>query len=326
LLRDGVFDDFVLSLKARTAEDLSTNEGADLALVFGWQDPDNYLYVLLNSNPGWSAISHVVNGVSQDLALVGEALLQDTAYHEVTLRRAGSAVTVQIDGQIRVRATAIPTQQGSIGLGSKNDAAFFDDIQLQPIVPTFLDVPFDHPYHDDIEILYQNGYTAGCNASPLMYCPDATMNRSESAVFVERGVHAATYDPPMPSTQVFADLPPDSWAAKWVHGLWVDGYTAGCGSSPLIYCPWQGHTRAEAAVFYVRMLNGASFDPPQPTETTFSDVPLEAWYARWVHAAYTAGLIQPCQTSPELRYCPEDPLTRAVAAYMMVRAKGLNSP
>jgi hypothetical protein len=29
-------------------------------------------------------------------------------------------------------------------------------------------------------------------------------------------------------------------------------------------------------------------------------------------------------TEPELRFCPEDPLTRAVAAYMMVQAKDLS--
>jgi hypothetical protein len=55
----------------------------------------------------------------------------------------------------------------------------------------------------------------------------------------------------------------------------------------------------------------------------FSDVEVEKWYARWVKAAYQAGLIGACQTGTELRCCPEDPLTRAVAAYMMVQAKGL---
>jgi len=56
---------------------------------------------------------------------------------------------------------------------------------------------------------------------------------------------------------------------------------------------------------------------------TFADVPLNAWYAGWVQAAYGAGLIEPCATTPEMRFCPDDPLTRAVAAHMMVVAKGL---
>jgi hypothetical protein len=190
-------------------------------------------------------------------------------------------------------------------------------------VPIFADVPFSHPYNAQIEALYRAGYVAGCSTNPLLYCPDNTMNRAESSVFVERGIHAASYDPPAPSSQVFADMPLDSWAAKWVNGLWQDQYTAGCGTNPLVYCPWQGHTRAEGAVFYLRMLNGAGFSPPQPTQQTFADVPLDAWFAKWANAAVDADLIDPCQTSPELRYCPDDPLTRALAADMMVRAKGM---
>ena len=188
---------------------------------------------------------------------------------------------------------------------------------------TFTDVPVSHPYYREIEALYQAGYTAGCRVNPLMYCPDATMNRGESAVFVERGIHTASYDPPAPSTQVFADMALDSWAAKWVNGLWQDQYTAGCGTNPLVYCPWQGHTRAEGCVFYLRMLNDANYEPPQPTQQTFADVPLDVWYSKWVQAAYAAGLIPACQTSPALRICPNDPLSRAMAAYMMVQAKGL---
>jgi hypothetical protein len=192
--------------------------------------------------------------------------------------------------------------------------------------PIFTDVPFSHPYNAEIEALYQAGYTAGCSTNPLMYCPEATMNRAESSVFVERGIHTASYDPPTPTSQVFADLPLDSWAAKWVNGLWQDQYTAGCGTNPLVYCPWQGHTRAEGCVFYMRMLNGATYEPPQPAQQTFGDVPLSTWYAKWVQAAYDAGLLTACQTSPELRFCPEGPLTRALAAYMMVQAKGLRGP
>jgi hypothetical protein len=159
-----------------------------------------------------------------------------------------------------------------------------------------------------------------------MYCPEATMNRAESSVFVERGIHTASYDPPIPTSQVFADMPLDSWAAKWVNGLWQDQYTAGCGTNPLIYCPWQGHTRAEGCVFYLRMLNGSTYDPAQPATQTFSDVPLDSWYAKWVQAAYDAGLLTACQTTPDIRFCPSDPLSRALAAYMMVQAKGLPVP
>jgi hypothetical protein len=115
----------------------------------------------------------------------------------------------------------------------------------------------------------------------------------------------------------------DEWFAKWVSGLWEDGYTAGCGTNPLLFCPARQHTRAEGAVFFLRMLHGADYQPPT-TEGLFADVPVEAWYADWAEEAYRAGLIEPCMLAP-LSYCPLDPLDRATAAYMMFQAKGLQA-
>jgi pectate lyase len=189
--------------------------------------------------------------------------------------------------------------------------------------PTFSDVPFDHWAHDEIEALYRAGYTSGCSTDPLMFCPETAMTRAESAVFVERGLHGATFTPPNPSSITFTDVPLSEWFAKWADALWSDGYTAGCGTDPLIYCPLQGHTRTEGTVFYLRMLNGAAYVPPDPTGL-FSDVAIENWGAKWIEAAYLAGLIQACETSPGLMFCPDAPFDRATAAHMMVQAKGLN--
>jgi 5'-nucleotidase/2',3'-cyclic-nucleotide 2'-phosphodiesterase/3'-nucleotidase/5'-nucleotidase len=189
----------------------------------------------------------------------------------------------------------------------------------------FVDVPHDHPFHEEIEALYQAGYVAGCNIDPLMYCPDAAMTRAESAVFVERGIHGARYLPAQPTSQVFDDVLLWEWFAKWADGLWEDGYTAGCGVDPMIYCPMQEHTRTEGAVFFLRMLRGVDFVPPDPVGL-FIDVPLDFWGAKWIEAAFNAGLIPACETSPDLRFCPDDPLDRSMAAYMMVQAKGLDVP
>jgi len=187
---------------------------------------------------------------------------------------------------------------------------------------TFIDVPFGHWAHDYIETIYQEGYVSGCSSSPLMYCPDASMTRAESAVFLERGIHGTSFIPSSPSTQIFDDVPLFEWFAKWTQGLWDDGYTSGCGTNPLIYCPFQEHTRTEGSVFFLRMLHGATYTPPDPSGI-FADVDLGFWGARWIEAGYNAGLIPACETSPALKFCPNDPLDRAMAAYMMVQAKGL---
>ncbi len=190
--------------------------------------------------------------------------------------------------------------------------------------PTFVDVPFDHWAHNDIETLYQAGYVAGCSSDPLMYCPENTMIRAESAVFVERGVQGSGYMSPYPTIAVFDDVPLGEWYAKWANGLWDDGYTAGCGNDPLIYCPLQEHTRTEGTVFFLRMLHGTDYEPPAPTGI-FADVPIEYWGARWIEAAYSAGIIPACESDPQLLFCPYVALDRAMAAHMMVLAKGLGN-
>ena len=44
---------------------------------------------------------------------------------------------------------------------------------------TFADVTSSHPYYNDIQILYANGFTAGCSTSPLKFCPDQIMDRAQ---------------------------------------------------------------------------------------------------------------------------------------------------
>jgi enterochelin esterase-like enzyme len=185
----------------------------------------------------------------------------------------------------------------------------------------FNDVPPSHPYFDEIEILYQQGYTSGCSEDPLLFCPNTAMNRGESAVFVERGIHGADMLPIEPQTSIFADLEVGNWALKWADQLYQDGFTSGCGSDPLVYCPSQGHTRVEGSVFYLRMLNGADYQPP-PAADLFSDMNVSDWGTRWAEAAFKAGLIPACNENP-LQFCSEGALDRGLAAYMMVQAKGL---
>lgn len=187
---------------------------------------------------------------------------------------------------------------------------------------TFEDVPLGHWAYEYIETLYLNNFVAGCSTAPLKYCPEATMTRAEGAVFVLRGVQGGGYLPQDPNSLVFADVALESWVAKWATDLWEKTYTAGCGSNPLMYCPDKGHTRAEGAVFYLRMLYGPSYEPPSPSGV-FADAPVSEWFTRWVEDAYRAGILPPCETDPHLKICPQDPLTRAMAAFMIVQAKGL---
>jgi S-layer homology domain len=65
-----------------------------------------------------------------------------------------------------------------------------DVLQVSPApgVATFNDVPTNHPFFQYIEALSASGITAGCQASPPLYCPDATVTRGQMAVFLAKAL------------------------------------------------------------------------------------------------------------------------------------------
>ncbi|MBL0344333.1 S-layer homology domain-containing protein [Candidatus Villigracilis affinis] len=75
----------------------------------------------------------------------------------------------------------------------------------------FADVPSDHWARSWIETLYAAGITSGCGTNPLTFCPNAPVTRAEMAVFLERGMNGAAYNPPAATGTVFTDIPADFW-------------------------------------------------------------------------------------------------------------------
>jgi hypothetical protein len=219
----------------------------------------------------------------------------------------------------------------SVGLVAWGLVAWFAGASaLEAVV--FEDVPSGHWAYSYITALAQDGFIAGCATNPSRFCPEAMTNRAEMAVFVERGDHGGGFEPAEPTQQVFADVAPGAWYAKWVTALWQDAYTAGCGTNPLMYCPEAGHTRAEAAVFFVRLRLGKDYQPPAATTTGYDDVPVGAsqpWYSKWIAAAVKEGIVQACEDDAnrgDRRYRPTEGLTRAEGACMLYLAKGVTEP
>jgi S-layer family protein len=118
----------------------------------------------------------------------------------------------------------------------------------------------------------------------------------------------------------FLDVPTSDPFSTWIEALVDAGITTGCLASPARYCPDFGVTRAEMAVFLLRGIHGAGYQPPVPAELTFADLaasdPLAAWIEQFAEEGITSG----CETSPA-RYCPQAVVTRAQMAVFLLRAK-----
>jgi uncharacterized repeat protein (TIGR01451 family) len=118
----------------------------------------------------------------------------------------------------------------------------------------------------------------------------------------------------------FADVPSTNPFISWIEALFNAGLTSGCNANPLQYCPDAGVTRAEVAVFLLRGIHGAGFEPPAPTGTMFTDVPASHPFAKWIEQLAREGLTGGCSASPP-QYCPDETLTRGQAAMLLLVAE-----
>ena len=193
---------------------------------------------------------------------------------------------------------------------------------------TFSDVLTTHPYWQDIEILYANGYTAGCSMTPLLFCPDLIMNRAQAAVFMVRGSFGGGYVPVTP-THFFGDnWSKVVWAEGWAESMFLEGLTGGCSTSSLLFCPEELFTNVQAAVLGLRMKHGVSFQPPAASGTVFADLTnINFWGTSWAEQAHAEGLLPACGTSGgKPLFCPNDLVSRGFGASIIVKAKGLTMP
>jgi hypothetical protein len=103
-----------------------------------------------------------------------------------------------------------------------------------------------------IKQLAADGITNGCGADN--FCPDDPVTRAQIAVFLLRAKYGPSYTPPAIESDIgFTDVPTNYWAAAWIRQLAAAGVTEGCG--PAVYCPDSPVTRAQMAVFLVKVFN-----------------------------------------------------------------------
>jgi len=116
----------------------------------------------------------------------------------------------------------------------------------------------------------------------------------------------------------FNDVPPGYWAGSWIYRLSAAGITAGCSTSPLIYCPENSVTRAEMAIFLEKGMRGSAYTPPAGTGLVFADVPLSYWAVNWIEKLFADSITAGCGSG---NYCPDDSVTRAQMAIFLLKAK-----
>ena len=115
--------------------------------------------------------------------------------------------------------------------------------------------------------------------------------------------------------QTFSDVPPSADYFDAVELMAAKAITTGCTAAT--FCPTDDVTRAQMAIFLVRMIIGG--DTFTYTETPyFTVVPVGAFGFQWIQKLRDLGITSGC--TPTL-FCPDDDVTRAQMAIFIIRAR-----
>ena len=120
----------------------------------------------------------------------------------------------------------------------------------------------------------------------------------------------------------FSDVPPGGVHSADIDALHDQGVLDGtlCGEEE--FCPREPLTRAHMAVWMVRIVDGA--DPALVAATRFSDVVGDHRHAAFIERLAELNITYGCETNP-LRYCPDEPVSRAQMASFLARAFELSA-
>jgi sugar lactone lactonase YvrE len=219
----------------------------------------------------------------------------------------GSAVTILISGG----CSMIASQPGNATYAA-----------AAPVTQTFTVLFADAGtngsayYSAAVNLVAQLGITAGCGSND--YCPTQNVNRYQMAIFMVRAIEGGdnfTFSP----TPYFADVPSGATGFKWIQKMFELGITGGCSNVNGVrnYCPNDTITRAQMAIFLMRVRYGTAGPPDFPATPYFTDEPAtDATYFKWIQRMKLDGITGGCSTGT---YCPGSPVIRGDMAIFIMR-------
>ncbi|MDE0667186.1 MAG: S-layer homology domain-containing protein [Acidimicrobiaceae bacterium] len=162
----------------------------------------------------------------------------------------------------------------------------------------------------DIETLTQMGLFEGTECADEQFCPNDPAKRWAVAVWLVRALDGD--DPPPLDESRFADVDDNEWWMPHVERLAQRGVTAGCRTDPLRFCPDGTVNRGQMASFLVR-----AFDLDEAPPAGFEDTAGTTHEAN-IDRLFASGITVGCNEDP-LRFCPNQPVSRAQMATFIVR-------
>lgn len=141
------FRDYTLTLKAKCSESLKSNPGAEMGVIFHYQNENNYYYINLSSEADSTVFVKKSAGRYEVLARCASPIVVNNDYIPVTIKTIGGKLTIMANDVVIFQVYDNTFTWGKIGVGVKDDTAYFDDIVICKLVE--LDVEFYQDFNDN---------------------------------------------------------------------------------------------------------------------------------------------------------------------------------
>lgn len=189
--------------------------------------------------------------------------------------------------------------------------ASFKQIDAEPEVPAFADVPADAYYADAVAWAVKEGITSGTSATT--FTPNASCTRAQMVTFLWR----ANGSPVVNYAMSFTDVPADAYYAEAVRWAVSEGITT--GTTATTFSPDATVTRAQAVTFIYRNVQaqGSGFTGNWMFPCPFTDVPADAYYFESVQWCAMKNITSGTSATT---FSPDATCTRAQIVTFMYRA------
>ena len=123
-----IAQDFKLSCSIKTTEDLLANDQADYAIIYNYQDSQNYDYIQFHTYD--ISVNRVING-DRSYQEKFETSVDFDEFVKIDVQLADDMLSVSINNNLIYTFAITVDDPGQIGFGAYNDAALFDNINLE---------------------------------------------------------------------------------------------------------------------------------------------------------------------------------------------------
>ncbi|MGH9380102.1 MAG: proprotein convertase P-domain-containing protein [Thermoanaerobaculia bacterium] len=291
--------------------------GEQVEVAPAWRNGDSIAHTATGSASNFDGPGGPVYNLLDDAAAYGTVASGDVA----SCQDSGDCYAMEIDGaRPATHWDAAFDEALSTGSGwtwALHVGDSFTDVPRTSVFYRFIETLLHHSVSAEPALAMRDLRVVGCTETE--YCPADPTAREQVAVLLLKALEGSSYEPPacMDGGELFTDVPFDSPFCPWIEDLAGRGVTAGCGGGN--YCADDSVTRAQAAVFLLKTLEGSQYVPPA-CSGVFADVPCPSLFANWVEDLAGRGITAGCGGG---NYCPAGPVTRDQIAVFLTKTFGL---